>query len=399
MDGDRRRRRMLAAMGHGPIFDSEDDLRGFDVFAATIAELIDDPAVGRTVIAVNGPSGSGKSSLGHLIETKLKALVSGDRPVVWFDAWMHDEADNLSSAFIARLLLAADDHRLPIVCWFRPLPLRLIPPGDRIKKWIPLVLFLAALVGALTGAVGVPTSELLGITLGPVVGGLGALAVTARFLFTTADSVAAFVRNPGRMAESGALERVRKQLASVIAQATRGGPPLVIVIDDLDRVRGSASGDILEAIDQLIPGPVAVVVLAEVDTLVRAAEAKYGSPDKDSGRRYVERMIPVQFDLPWRNPAWSTALLNARIEHYPGAREAVGSYLEDALLPARRIKRVLSRLQLSLRIAEARGLFAEGSPIGPPHVGKWVVLQERWPGVAARLIAEPGKLAAVEARR
>ncbi len=397
MEGDRRRRRQLALLGHRPIVDAADDVLGFEDYASAIAELLDDPMAGRTVVAVNGPPGSGKSSLGHLIERKLRDRRSARRPVFWFDAWMHDDADNLAGAFVARLLLATDPHRSTLRRWLRPLPLGLIPPGERVRRWIPLLVFLGTLVGIVLGLLGISFPDLLQSYLLPAAGGAGLLAVSARFVFTTAGSVAAFVRNPEVVAGTGALEKVRDQLASFIRQATPADLPFVVIVDDLDRVRAPAAVDVLEAIDQLLPNDVAVVLLAEVDALVASAEIKYPAAAKRSshyGERYVERIVPVQFDLPWRNPAWSSAFLERRAENYDGAdarvSEAVAPFINgDHPLPPRRIKRVLSRVRLSMSIAERRGLLAPGTGIEPAHIGKWVLIQERWPGLADHFTSEP----------
>jgi hypothetical protein len=168
--------------------------------------------VGRTIIAINGPSGAGKSSLGHLIEARLRDRVSGTRPVFWFDAWMHDEANNLTSAFISHLLLALDDHRAPLVRWLRPLPIRLIPPGERIKKWLPLLLSAALIFGTVLGILEVSFPDLIKEYILQMAGGASIVAVSAKFVFTSADSVAAFVRN----GPAGAMAAPRR--------APHGGP-------------------------------------------------------------------------------------------------------------------------------------------------------------------------------
>ena len=62
-----------AEKSDSPITSVEQDLLGFDAHAGAIAELIDDPdRGGRTIVAINGSAGSGKTSVGNLVEGHLR---------------------------------------------------------------------------------------------------------------------------------------------------------------------------------------------------------------------------------------------------------------------------------------------------------------------------------------
>jgi hypothetical protein len=209
--------------------------------------------------------------------------------------------------------------------------------------------------------------------------------------------------------------RVRKQLGRLLAQATRRrGLPFVLVIDDLDRCRPPSSVDVLEAIDQLLHGDVAVILLVDLPALAACAEVKYSDlarrypgsgparPDataeenaREYGRHYLEKMIPLQVDLPSRSPTWARALLHRRLA---GRDEALTLALEPHLgaLPPRKMKRVLARFDLGLDIARRRGLLGDGSTVGPGHLAKWTVLQERWPRLAAEVLEQPDLLGLLE---
>lgn len=395
-----------------PITRVDQDLLGFDAYAAAIAQLIDDPdRGGRTVVAINGPSGSGKTSVGNLLEGHLRRA-DPERPILRFDAWMHDDAENLAAAVLTRLVLAVDDARSVWLRTFAPLPFRLAPPGERLKRWLPLVVF----VGGIAALLGGLFYSLFPDHLAAAIGGAGGLAVLGRAASTRGESLVAFVKSPARLAGAGAVGRVRRQMGRLLAQATRGrGLPFVLMIDDLDRCRPPSSVDVLEAIDQLVHGNVAVVLLADLPALAACAEVKYADlarrypgsgtsrPDatpednaREYGRRYLEKMLPLQVDLPAQSPTWGRALLQRRLE---GRDEALVCALEPYVgaLPPRKMKRVLARLGLGLQIARRRGLLGEGSPIQPVHLAKWTVLQERWPQVAAEILEQPSRLVLLEA--
>ena len=394
-----------------PITRPDQDLLGFDDHAAAIAARIDDPKrTGRTVIAINGPSGSGKTSVGNLVQAHLQRA-DARRPVLRFDAWMHDDAENLAAAVLTRLILAVDDARSVWLRTFAPLPFTLAPPGERLKRWLPLLMFVGGLTCLLAGLF----YSLFPDHLAAVIGTSGGLAVIGRAASTRGQSLVAFVKRPAALAGAGAVARVRRQLSRLLDQATRRrGLPFILMIDDLDRCRPPSSVDVLEAIDQLVHGDVAVILLVDLPALSACAELKYaelasrypgsgaGRPDaspqenaREYGRRYLEKMIPLQVDLPARSPTWGQALLRRRLE---GRDEALVAALEPHLgaLPPRKMKRVLARFELALEIARRRGLLDDGSAIAPAHLAKWSVLQERWPRVAAEVLETPACLGQLE---
>ncbi len=62
----------------------------------------------------------------------------------------------------------------------------------------------------------------------------------------------------------------------------------------------------------------------------------------------------------------------------------------------RHAKRLLNRLRLLLFIAHERNMFGGSTPLGPKHIGKWVVLCERWPSLAQSLTFDPGAIKELE---
>ena len=84
-----------------PIATPEDDRFGVDPFAQALARAISDmPAPKGVVIAVNGPWGSGKSSVLQLILFHLRSLIDQQKlTVIRFSPWWLSGTDAITAAF------------------------------------------------------------------------------------------------------------------------------------------------------------------------------------------------------------------------------------------------------------------------------------------------------------
>jgi hypothetical protein len=342
---DEEKERRLAALrmlADKPISAVHQDLLGFAAYADALAALINNPNTATPLtLAVNARWGNGKSSLGRLVKERLadQTAAQGDRPhlPIWFNAWMHDDAGSLATAFVADVVHKLDPER-PL--WHRiarPLPIALAPPSERPMmrlKYAGVVLagfMIATFVGfAATGfdeaifARVVPGAAEASLPqagwIDRVFPGLGLLVsvllAVGRPLSEAARAVRDFVKNPGLTASSGSMERVRKQLGRMIHAATPRGSRLVIFVDDLDRVRPPAAVELLEAANQLMSHEdVVVVLMADLPAIAAQAEIKYAAlaskfamdaalarPDGETaqsyGRQYLQKIVQLQFDLP-----------------------------------------------------------------------------------------------------
>jgi hypothetical protein len=78
-------------------------------------------------------------------------------------------------------------------------------------------------------------------------------------------------------------------------------------------------------------------------------------------------------------------------------RRDVGNLVVDYLQPLpRNAKRVLNRFRVNLLIADRRGLFTTEPKVTSDHIGKWLVLGERWPQLRLALSAAPEKIQLLE---
>jgi hypothetical protein len=320
----------------------------FEAYAEAIASLVDDPSTATPLtIAVNAPWGAGKSLLArHLVQIlRAKPSAAGrfGHVVCWFNAWMHDDADNIATALVSHVAQTADRMRP----WWRrfrsPLPVSLAPPGERMKRRLVMlgVTLLLAVVLSWALAAVCQFSTILKYVMRELANfefasGDAAMArrdvipahdrewlfvmstfalLIARRFAEIGSGLGGFLRDPQRAASSGSIDRVRQQLGAIIKQATPPGSRFVLFIDELDLCRPPHCIDILETISQLLDHPdIVSIVMADVSAVAAHAEIKYeklaskyipGSEAKTEGgvpagygRVYLQKFIQMQFNLP-----------------------------------------------------------------------------------------------------
>jgi hypothetical protein len=231
------------------------------------------------------------------------------RVVCWFNAWEHDDAPHLGAALAANVARTANKRRR---IWWRlvePLPAAMLGPQERWRRALFMV-FATVAAAALLVAFNA-TRELAENTLLPgetLIGGLGWLGVlwlgvlVWRAVFSAARDAARFIDDPRSEAARGSIAQVRDQLGKLIKQATRGGR-MVIFVDDLERCRPARAVEIFEVASQLLGhSGIVTVLLADMRSLSAAAKAAYEgdvqSADADLGRRYLEKLVQLELELP-----------------------------------------------------------------------------------------------------
>ena len=65
---------------------------------------------------------------------------------------------------------------------------------------------------------------------------------------------------------------------------------------------------------------------------------------------------------------------------------------------ARGAKRMINHARLLTRIARERDVFGGAPEVTPAHLGKWIVLSERWPQLADRVLGDPNVMTELETR-
>lgn len=294
-----------------PISSSDGDYFGFSAFAAALAEIIDNEETSTPLtIALSAPWGAGKTSVAKMIERGLEERVAargaGKRIICEFNAWEHDDAPHLGAALAARVAHVANkDRRLPRRL-LEPLPAAMLEPRQRWERLVSLGVLAAVLAGALMAFP--PTRDLADGVIDPkqaAAGTFGVLWLAAAvwgLLYRAGRNATRFIDDPGSEAARGSIPEVKAQLRRLIDQATRGGR-MLIVVDDLERCPAARAVEVFEVASQLLGHEgVVTLLLADMEELAEAAKLAYGGDrkagDPELGRRYLEKLVQLELELP-----------------------------------------------------------------------------------------------------
>jgi hypothetical protein len=309
-----------------PVEPEDRDALSFGAYADALALLMDTEETNTPLtIAINGPWGSGKTSLAKMTEGRLAIGSDWDAPhvICWFDAWANDDAPHLGAAFAAAVAKAVNEQRY----WWKrlamPLPSAMLSPEQRWWRRLGygvLAVALAAVAvfwpagGSLLAPFAHPGTAVSGLGHGTAATRLAwpALVVVvillAQRLAPSIQGVARWIGAPGSEAARGSMADASEQLGHLIKQALRGRRRLVIFVDNLERCRPPRAVEVCEVVSQLIGHPdVVTVLIGDMDTIALSAEIKYAALETVStrtgatgayGRAYLEKLIQIQLRLP-----------------------------------------------------------------------------------------------------
>lgn len=367
----------LRMLADEPLRDDVGDRLDFKPYANALAGLINNPKTKTPLtLAINAPWGAGKSTLALMIQRRLegKPALGGKRPHVtcWFNAWMHDDAPNLASAFSAEIAHAANYNRSFWRRVLQPLPSAILHPADRLQRRMIVVFSLLIMAFLFTRWLGphitVPkdSKDLLDqifLAVGPqkslfavMVGILALLAKLVPVMAPLAKSLAGFINDPKDAAITASMKQVSDQLGKLIKQATPPGSRFVIFVDDIERCQAPRSVDVLEVVNQLLGHEgVVTVLMADMPAVAACAQIKYeklariytpsGIPSANGGgraygRAYLQKIIQLQFDLPPYLPAKIHSLAQTLVKEpaEPPATAEVSDFLASKKWRARLVE-------------------------------------------------------------
>jgi hypothetical protein len=308
------------------------DLLHFSDYASALATIVDHEKTETPfTMAINAPWGAGKTTLSNMIAAELEQRPRdrGQWPhiICRFNAWMHDDAANLATAFIAEISRRADRYRP----WWRrivdPLPSAVLDPHAR--RWreirrgslavvlaMTLSLWLGVRLEQIEDSANKTESHQTSVTKDPAgreitrseteiqtqtlsqtaprkglidqcIRAVQRFSVLGAFFTALAGligllkllpsgALGGFVESPEKAADLGAIDAAATQLKRLIAQATWRGNRFVVFVDDIERCSGSRSVDVLDAVKQLMDHKnVVVVLLGDMPAVAAAAQLRY----------------------------------------------------------------------------------------------------------------------------
>jgi predicted KAP-like P-loop ATPase len=296
-----------------PISEPAEDRFGIDPFAKTLATSIRAlKAPEGTVIALNGPWGSGKSSAVNLILHHLKDGVAANEIVVInFACWWFRGEEALALAF------------------FRELYAGLGPSlGERFKQALPKLGARLLRAGAVVGA---------GVDLAGATAGVGTLAAgTMKWLSDQIHS-------------DDTVEKLHAELTKVLAEQ---GKRFLIVIDDIDRLAPDEALLMFRLVKSIgrLPNVIYLLVFDR-----HLAEAIVSERYPSEGPHYLEKIIQAGFDIPEPRQADLNEELLQQIGTICGAPAAADTVqfmnvFYDVIAPEMRTPRDLIRLTNALAV-------------------------------------------------
>ncbi len=324
----------LRTLADTPVGDDAEDRLGYRDIADGLALLIEGKeAATPLTVALSAPWGAGKTSLLRLVKDRVvrRRAERGEAPaiVVWFNAWMHDAAPNLSAALAADIARHATRCRDPLTRIWHPLPTSMLSPKERARRrfWLAVVALIAAaliypFVSSWVAPKGGDVTKVRAVFGASAVGWFAVLwgvSVLWPRVRRSVAAVAAFVDDPRSAAATGSMTEVAAQLGELIREAQDGvrriwaareRPRFVVVIDDLERCQPPKAVDMCEVAAQLLDHPgVITILVGDLRVIAVSAELKYKdaadrfSADADFavggwGRFYLQKVVQFELELP-----------------------------------------------------------------------------------------------------
>ena len=231
-----------------PVTDPAQDAYGFTGFAKNVSKAIRvTPSPQGLVMAINGPWGSGKSSLLNLIKFELKTVYENDCPIIIdFNPWWFNGRDQLAAQFLSLF-------------------------GSKLRNESPGLLKIGELMVEYSGALSKAVALSTGI---PWID------------FPVNALLKLLKRKP----------REVPQLKEEISKLLRGSPRRILfIVDDLDRLTPEEIREVFKVVKALADFP-NVIYLLSFDK-VAVADALSRSLGID-GSSYLEKIVQASFALP-----------------------------------------------------------------------------------------------------
>lgn len=253
----------------------EDEPLGLSRYATALTDFIIDCETPIT-IGLQGDWGVGKTSLLNMLKDQLEDKKWGDRiyPTIYFNTWKYaqlDQEDHLTVAMLHDIVQEIDD-------------LASAPPSAHDKA------------GEILQSVGSMAAN-LGNQMVKNQVGLDAKQAYEESQTNGEATTPSFLRVMNLMVE---YKQQFRELVEAFMEDKDEGSRLVIMIDDLDRIRPARALDLLSSVKNFLDVPHCVFVLAiDYEVIQRGVAEKLGSDEqKQHGKSYFDKIIQVPFKMP-----------------------------------------------------------------------------------------------------
>ena len=290
-----------------PIQGVEHDSLSLARYAHALAEFIDGCDTPVT-IGIQGDWGIGKTSLLRMLEELLQPR-RGRRfqtPTLYLNTWQY--AQFKQEEYLALSILNGIVKEIE-----RKM-------GDRAKDEV-----------AQMQKVGMKLARFVGAITNSAIENATGVNVAAGVAATREDDPLAGVAG-GDMAS--VLQAYRDRFARLVGKVLQGPrDKLVVMIDDLDRVRPGRALEMLEAIKNFVDVPGCVFVLAVDYAVIQqgVADRLGAEAQATHGKRYFDKIIQVPFNMPVSAYQLDNYIINLLGWRFEGDRAQA---LEEAFLPA-----------------------------------------------------------------
>lgn len=295
-----------------PITSKEEDLLDRANFATSLSKAIEGWTENDSlVVALYGIWGSGKSSVKNMVLEALRSKQDSASNIVEFNPWQWAGQDQLAEAFFSEVEIAlgkADTskrgkHRAAMWHLYaqRLKVASLTVTGFR--DTIPTSLALLAIVGL---------ASFLSITWVKVV--IGIVGVIILFIASALTGISGFTEELANLfskrneVADRNLDEIKDSLASDLATLDA---PVVIVIDDLDRLAPDQIQLMLQLVKANADFPKVVYLLLFQRTIIEAALG-------ERGREFLDKIVQAGFDIPQVQRSYIDKVLTQKLDYILG---------------------------------------------------------------------------------
>ena len=287
-----------------PLTEWEDDILNRRRYAGFLTNYVegkcgnDKPSL---VVALDAPWGSGKT---FFVSHWARDLTNDKRPVILFNAWDNDSADDPTVSFMSELRngLTLYRERLP----FGTLASTEIERKSKetighLRRALMPALGVAA-KAVLKKTTGIAIDEIIDTTIGldeSSLGEINAKDISTEMLDKGLDKFFenALDSHNNRLKSIKYFRKSLEELLLLLSNETDIQGPLFVFIDELDRCRPDYAIRLLEGIKHLFSvRGVAFIVSTNMGQLSKAVTAVYGN--SFDGYAYLKRFFDIEFTLP-----------------------------------------------------------------------------------------------------